>query len=194
KSFPYIDNYSLFFIIRVDDIVLNIDLAPTFLDMGGVEPPPHMDGRSLLPLLQPRRRRQTTIHWPDTFLVESDLIIDNNYSFFRSSRHGNVGEQSGSPRSGLLEGGAESALLAGTQVEVRTRQRQVATTQVSERGNNSHIFSLKKDRNVSATAKDEHKEMRLFYSKWTRIHQIRNRWNDREATCRSTQGKQHEDS
>lgn len=54
----------------VDDIVLNIDLAPTFLDMGGVESPPHMDGRSLLPLLQPRRRRQAAARWPDTFLVE----------------------------------------------------------------------------------------------------------------------------
>lgn len=55
---------------RVDDIVLNIDLAPTFLDMGGVEAPAHMDGRSLLPLLQPRRRRQQMSYWPDTFLVE----------------------------------------------------------------------------------------------------------------------------
>lgn len=60
----------MFYYFRVDDIVLNIDLAPTFLDMGGVEPPAHMDGRSLLPLLQPRRRRAAAAHWPDTFLVE----------------------------------------------------------------------------------------------------------------------------
>lgn len=60
----------LSFSFSVDDIVLNIDLAPTFLDMGGVEPPAHMDGRSLLPLLQPRRRRHASTHWPDTFLVE----------------------------------------------------------------------------------------------------------------------------
>ncbi|KAJ0181298.1 hypothetical protein K1T71_003383 [Dendrolimus kikuchii] len=80
KSFPFEFDIRVPFLVRgpgvepgtvVDDIVLNIDLAPTFLDMGGVEPPPHMDGRSLLPLLQPRRRRQAAVHWPDTFLVES---------------------------------------------------------------------------------------------------------------------------
>ncbi|CAB3231351.1 unnamed protein product [Arctia plantaginis] len=80
KSFPFEFDIRVPFLVRgpgvepgtvVDDIVLNIDLAPTFLDMGGVEPPAHMDGRSLLPLLQPRRRRHATTHWPDTFLVES---------------------------------------------------------------------------------------------------------------------------
>ncbi|CAH2068844.1 unnamed protein product, partial [Iphiclides podalirius] len=80
KSFPFEFDIRVPFLVRgpgvepgtvVDDIILNIDLAPTFLDMGGVEPPSHMDGRSLLPLLQPRRRRQAAAHWPDTFLVES---------------------------------------------------------------------------------------------------------------------------
>lgn len=77
KSFPFEFDIRVPFLVRgpgvepgtvVDDIVLNIDLAPTFLDMGGVEPPSHMDGRSLLPLLQPRRRQ---VQWPDTFLIES---------------------------------------------------------------------------------------------------------------------------
>jgi len=47
-----------------------VDLAPTFLDMGGVPTPPHMDGRSILPLLLSRNRivRDT---WPDSFLIES---------------------------------------------------------------------------------------------------------------------------
>ncbi|XP_075983810.1 extracellular sulfatase Sulf1 isoform X2 [Anticarsia gemmatalis] len=80
KSFPFEFDIRVPFLVRgpgvepgtvVDDIVLNIDLAPTFLDMGGVEPPAHMDGRSLLPLLQPRRRRHAAAHWPDSFLVES---------------------------------------------------------------------------------------------------------------------------
>lgn len=35
----------------VDDFVTLMDLAPTFLEVGGVKPPPSMDGRSLLPLL-----------------------------------------------------------------------------------------------------------------------------------------------
>lgn len=50
--------------------MLNVDLAPTFLDMGGVPTPPHMDGRSILPLLNSRNRivRDT---WPDSFLIES---------------------------------------------------------------------------------------------------------------------------
>lgn len=55
---------------RVDEIVLNIDLAPTFLDMAGVSTPPHMDGRSFLPLLL-NRHRHIKDTWPDTFLIES---------------------------------------------------------------------------------------------------------------------------
>lgn len=54
----------------MDEIVLNIDLAPTFLDMAGVPTPSHMDGRSFLPLLL-NRHRHIKDTWPDTFLIES---------------------------------------------------------------------------------------------------------------------------
>jgi extracellular sulfatase Sulf len=54
----------------VDEIVLNVDLAPTFLDIGGVQAPPHMDGRSFLPLVL-NRHRGIQDKWPDTFLIES---------------------------------------------------------------------------------------------------------------------------
>ncbi|KAJ9601383.1 hypothetical protein L9F63_000457, partial [Diploptera punctata] len=52
----------------IDDIVLNLDLAPTFLDIAGVETPAHMDGRSFLKLLHRKRKK---FKWPDTFLIES---------------------------------------------------------------------------------------------------------------------------
>lgn len=52
----------------IDEIVLNIDLAPTFLDIAGVDTPPHMDGRSILPLLLSSKRKK--LKWPDTFLIE----------------------------------------------------------------------------------------------------------------------------
>ncbi|XP_022239244.1 putative extracellular sulfatase Sulf-1 homolog isoform X2 [Limulus polyphemus] len=38
--------------VRISDIVINVDLAPTFLELGGVEVPKHMDGKSIVPLLK----------------------------------------------------------------------------------------------------------------------------------------------
>ncbi|XP_063547528.1 extracellular sulfatase SULF-1 homolog [Cydia strobilella] len=106
KSFPFEFDIRVPFLVRgpgvepgtvVDDIVLNIDLAPTFLDMGGVVPPAHMDGRSLLPLLQPRRRRQPSAHWPDTFLVESSGRRDMQHSSSKYSRELSPGSSTGAP-------------------------------------------------------------------------------------------------
>lgn len=48
----------------------NVDLAPTFLDIAGVQVPPHMDGKSILPLVL-NRHRSIKFKWPDTFLIES---------------------------------------------------------------------------------------------------------------------------
>nr|XP_023025346.1 extracellular sulfatase SULF-1 homolog isoform X1 [Leptinotarsa decemlineata] len=78
KSFPFEFDVRVPFLVRgpgvepgsiVNEIVLNIDLAPTFLDMAGVEPPPHMDGKSVLPLFLNSKRKR--LRWPDTFLIES---------------------------------------------------------------------------------------------------------------------------
>ncbi|XP_060516571.1 extracellular sulfatase SULF-1 homolog isoform X2 [Cylas formicarius] len=78
KSFPFEFDVRVPFLVRgpgvvpgavVNEIVLNIDLAPTFLDMAGVDAPAHMDGKSVLPLfVNPKRKK---LKWPDTFLIES---------------------------------------------------------------------------------------------------------------------------
>ncbi|XP_063703025.1 extracellular sulfatase SULF-1 homolog isoform X2 [Culicoides brevitarsis] len=79
KSFPFEFDVRVPFLMRgpgiqpatvVDEIVLNVDLAPTFLDIGGVVPPLHMDGKSILPLIS-NRQRNIKEKWPDTFLIES---------------------------------------------------------------------------------------------------------------------------
>ncbi|XP_075146298.1 extracellular sulfatase Sulf1 [Haematobia irritans] len=79
KSFPFEFDVRVPFLARgpgiepsrvVDEVVLNVDLAPTFLDMGGVPTPSHMDGRSILPLLLNKHRLMKDA-WPDTFLIES---------------------------------------------------------------------------------------------------------------------------
>ncbi|CAH1403039.1 unnamed protein product [Nezara viridula] len=82
KSFPFEFDVRVPFLVRgpgiepgtiIDDLVLNIDLAPTFLDIAGVETPPQMDGRSFLRLLNRRHKPKTRYSnkWPDTFLIES---------------------------------------------------------------------------------------------------------------------------
>ena len=35
-----------------EDFVLNVDFAPTFLDLAGIDVPPHMQGRSFVTLLR----------------------------------------------------------------------------------------------------------------------------------------------
>nr|XP_054761053.1 uncharacterized protein LOC129267362 [Lytechinus pictus] len=67
--------------IRVPNIVLNIDLAPTMLDMAGVNIPPHMDGTSIMKLFKPisnykiaRKSKKWKYignePWRESFLVE----------------------------------------------------------------------------------------------------------------------------
>ena len=49
----------------LDRVVANIDIAPTFLDVAGVQRPPHMQGMSMLPLW-----RDASAPWRDTLLYE----------------------------------------------------------------------------------------------------------------------------
>jgi arylsulfatase A-like enzyme len=52
-----------------NEMVLNIDLAPTLLDLAGIEVPDIMDGRSMLPLLTPHSSLATD-QWRSHFAYE----------------------------------------------------------------------------------------------------------------------------
>ena len=52
-----------------DEMVLNIDVAPTLLELAGVEVPEVMDGRSLVPLIS-ESRSPTSEKWRDHFFFE----------------------------------------------------------------------------------------------------------------------------
>jgi len=54
--------------------VLNIDLAPTFLDIAGLTKPPHMDGKSILPLFAKENKK-----FRDSFLIERGKMTAQRY-------------------------------------------------------------------------------------------------------------------
>ena len=75
KRWPYEESIRIPFILRYpplvssstpnDALVLNVDLAPTVLELGGVARPPHVDGESLVALLLGE-----STDWRTSFLTE----------------------------------------------------------------------------------------------------------------------------
>ncbi len=66
---------------RRDQIALNIDMAPTFLELAGVDPPDHIDGESLVPIL-----RDGEATGRDAFLMEFWRYYPENTPSYRGVR------------------------------------------------------------------------------------------------------------
>ena len=84
KAFPFDFDTHVPFFVRGPGIaprsvrnqpVLNIDLAPTFLDIAGLHKPPHMDGKSLLPTFSTPEKSLR-----DAFLIERGKMTFERYN------------------------------------------------------------------------------------------------------------------
>jgi N-acetylglucosamine-6-sulfatase len=82
KNTAYEEDIRVPFIVRgprvpagniVEYLAGNIDLAPTFAELGGVAPPDFVDGRSLVPLLY----GEPVKNWRQGFLLEAGFITGN---------------------------------------------------------------------------------------------------------------------
>jgi arylsulfatase A-like enzyme len=82
KDFPYEEDIRVPAVVRgpgvpagqrIEAMVLNIDLAPTFAAIAGIEPPEFVDGRSFLPLFDDAEQP-----WRESFLIERRQL-ENQY-------------------------------------------------------------------------------------------------------------------
>jgi len=75
---------------KISQMVAKIDVAPTVLELAGIEPPDHLDGKSFLPLLEGEQ-----VSWRDELLYEyywernypqtptTQAILAGRYKFIR---------------------------------------------------------------------------------------------------------------
>jgi len=96
KAFPFDVDTKVPFLVRGPRIrggslfqnpVLNIDLAPTFLDIGGVAQPEHMDGKSIVPLFH--ESDDVTVDpapsWRQAFLIERGKMTEDRFAKIRNT-------------------------------------------------------------------------------------------------------------
>lgn len=94
KAFPFDVDTKVPFLVKGPGIrggslfqqpVLNIDLAPTFLDIAGVSPPEHMDGKSIVPLFH--ESDDVTVDpepsWRQAFLIERGKMTEDRFAKIR---------------------------------------------------------------------------------------------------------------
>jgi N-acetylglucosamine-6-sulfatase len=98
RRFPYEEGIRTAFFVRYPgrirpasrfaQMILALDIAPTFIELAGGTPGPHIQGRSLVPLFQGEPPR-----WRESFLVEYynesawPWIVGMSYKAVRTERH-----------------------------------------------------------------------------------------------------------